>query len=174
MAQTMKGEKPQTSRKLAGTGIPGNIAGHSADILNQLLGDEFTIYLKARKYHWNVNGPMFNDLHSFFEMVYQELEASVDEIAERVRQLGFHAEGTMKEFLDRTVIAEEPGVYHSDREMTESLLADFETVIRSIRGNLENQDTHGDEGTAHFLVDIMLRHEKKAWMMRSLLQGWKQ
>ncbi|HKJ96517.1 MAG TPA: DNA starvation/stationary phase protection protein [Thermoplasmataceae archaeon] len=155
-------------------GLEEDIRRHSTDLLNKLLSDEFTLYLKARKYHWNVSGPMFNDLHSFFEMLYEELNLIVDEVAERVKQLGGNAEGTMSEYKDRTTIEEDPGVYKSDRDMIEGMLIGYESIIKGIRNNLGETEEHKDEGTAHFLVDIMLKHEKKAWMLRSLLQGWKQ
>src|SRR5438552_777597 len=57
-------------------------------LLTPLLADEYVLYTKTRNFHWNVVGPQFNDLHKFFEGQYEELDDFVDEVAERIRQLG--------------------------------------------------------------------------------------
>ena len=69
-----------------------------ADGLSRLLADTYTLYLKTHNYHWNVTGPMFQTLHQMFETQYTELSTAVDEIAERIRALGFPAPGTYSEF----------------------------------------------------------------------------
>ena len=62
-----------------------------AERLSRLLADTYTLYLKTHNFHWNVTGPMFNTLHLMFEQQYNELALAVDQIAERIRSLGFHA-----------------------------------------------------------------------------------
>jgi starvation-inducible DNA-binding protein len=44
------------------------------EILNRLLSDEYVLLTKTRNYHWNVTGPQFNDLHTFFESQYDALD----------------------------------------------------------------------------------------------------
>ena len=60
--------------------------------LSRLLADSYTLYLKTHNFHWNVTGPQFNTLHLMFEGQYTELATAVDEIAERIRALGLHAD----------------------------------------------------------------------------------
>ncbi len=170
-----KGGSPNPGPKLVENvhiGLEDETRKDSIERLNQILSDEFALYLKARKYHWNASGPMFNDLHSFFENLYKELDTIVDEVAERIKQLGGNAEGTMAEYEGRTRIREDPGVYPSDRDMISSTMEALESLIMGMRDILASEKEHSDEGTAHFLVDIMLKHEKKAWMLRAMLQGW--
>jgi len=139
-------------------------------ILGALLADEYVLYTKTRNYHWNVAGPQFNDLHKFFEAQYEELNAIVDDTAERARALGGQALGTMKEFLDQTRLEEEPGVRPEAREMLGRLLADHEAIVRTLRRDLETcQGALGDAGTADFLTGLMEKHEKMAWMLRAFL-----
>src|SRR5882724_695101 len=102
-------------------------------ILNTLLADEYLLYTKTRNYHWNVVGPQFNDLHKFFESQYEELDDVVDDVAERARALGGHAQGTLAEFTKRARLKEHPGNYPDAKEMLAHLLADHETVIRHLR-----------------------------------------
>ena len=138
------------------------------EILTTLLADEYLLYTKTRNYHWNVVGPQFNDLHKFFESQYGELDGIVDEVAERARALGGNALGTLAEFTQRARLKEHPGQYPDAKGMLAALLADHEALIRSLRTDAEVvMDKHKDAGTNDFLVGLMEKHEKMAWMLRA-------
>jgi starvation-inducible DNA-binding protein len=138
------------------------------EILDTLLADEYLLYTKTRNYHWNVVGPQFNDLHKFFEAQYEELDGIVDEAAERARALGGNALGTLTEFVQRARLKEQPGKYPDAKGMLAALLADHEAVIRNLRTDADvTLDKHGDAGTNDFLVGLMEKHEKMAWMLRA-------
>lgn len=142
------------------------------EILNTLLADEFVLTTKTRNCHWNVTGPHFHDLHKFFDAQYEELDAILDDVAERARALGGHAAGTLAEFLKLARLQEQPGKYPNAQEMTAELLEDHEAVIRQLRGDLEKcANKFGDAGTADFLTGLMEQHEKLAWMLRAVLEG---
>jgi starvation-inducible DNA-binding protein len=139
-------------------------------ILNTLLADEFLLYIKTRNYHWNVTGPQFNDLHKFFESLYEELDDVVDDVAERARSLGGRAFGTLDEFRTSARLGEKPGTVPPAREMLASLLADHEAVTRTLREDIATvNDRYQDVGTADFLTGLLEKHEKTAWMLRSFL-----
>ena len=65
--------------------------------LSHFLADAYTLYLKTHNFHWNITGPMFNSLHTMFETQYTEQWTALDEIAERIRALGFNAPGSYAE-----------------------------------------------------------------------------
>ena len=140
-----------------------------AEILNKLLADHNLLYTKARNAHWNVVGPDFHAQHLFFETIYDALAETIDEIAERVRAIGHYAVGSLKEFLELTQLLEEKPAKNDSQSYIKALLNDFESVIISIRGNIETVEKHGDAGTEDFLVGIMEAHEKTAWMLRAHL-----
>lgn len=141
-------------------------------ILNTLLSDEYLLYTKTRNYHWNVVGPQFHDLHKFFEMQYNELNAVVDEVAERARTLGGNAFGTMAEFLKHTRLTEHVGHYPDAQTMIALLLEDHEAIIRHLRVDLETcAEMYHDMGTNDFLTGLLQQHEKMAWMLRAFLEG---
>ena len=143
----------------------------SVEILNQLLSDEYVLYTKLRNYHWNVTGSNFNELHKLFESQYEEVNEVVDEVAERARSLGGLALGSLKEFMANTKLKETPGAFLGAKKMIANLLADHETVIRSLRKNLEIcLDEFKDMGTSDFLTGLMEQHEKMAWMLRAFLE----
>ena len=72
------------------------------DILTTILADEMTLYVKTRKFHWNVTGESFMEIHKLFQVQYTQTEETIDQVAERISKLGGKTIGTMEEFLDST------------------------------------------------------------------------
>lgn len=142
-----------------------------AEILSFVLSDAIVLYTKTRKFHWNVSGKSFMELHKLFEKQYKILEEAIDEIAERINKLGAKTPGTMQEFLDMTSLKESPGKYPSQREMLGELLKDHEAVIKQLRRYIDDCDEkYGDMGTSDFLTDLIKEHETIAWTLRRYLQ----
>jgi len=139
-----------------------------ADGLAHLLADSYTLYLKTQHFHWNVTGSMFQALHLLFEAQYTELALGVDEIAERIRALGFPAPGSYQQFMQLTVIKEEPSVPDA-KTMLKQLVEGQESVTRTARGLFPLVDEANDQPTADLITRRMEIHEKNAWMLRSLL-----
>ncbi len=139
-----------------------------AEGLSKLLADTYTLYLKTHNFHWNVTGPMFQTLHLMFEQQYNELALAVDQIAERIRALGFPAPGTYREFSKLSSIGEEEGAPNAE-EMIRKLVEGQEAVVRTARTVFPIVDKANDEPTADLLTQRMQVHEKTAWMLRSLL-----
>ena len=151
------------------TGISRESLQKIANILNDDLADEYVLLTKTRNYHWNVEDPRFNDLHKFFDQQYELLSAAVDEIAERIRAVGGRTRATLKEFINSSQIREDIGSYPNAETMLGNLLSDHETIIKTLRKNINECQELNDEGTANFLTDKMEAHEKMAWMLRSFL-----
>lgn len=119
-------------------------------ILSRVLADEHVLYTRLRNFHWNVVGMAFGTLHELFQQQYEALAVDIDDIAERIRELGQPAPGTMTEFLKLATLAERPGDLPSDREMVACLVADHEAIIRNLRRDLRAADEQYDEiGRAH-------------------------
>lgn len=140
--------------------------------LSTYQADAFTLYLKTHNFHWNVTGPMFNALHNMFEAQYTEQWNALDDVAERIRALGFNAPGSYAEFIRLSSIKEEPGLAEAPdwREMVRQLVVGNEAVCRSARKVLDVADDADDEPTEDLMTQRLQVHEKNAWMLRSLLQ----
>lgn len=139
-------------------------------LLSQILADEMTLYIKVRKFHWNVSGESFMELHKLFQAQYTQLEESIDEVAERISKLGGKTIGTMHEFSKLTTIKESPNVYPSQQEMLQELLTDHETIIIALRKDVTAcSELHNDAGTADFLTGLMEQHETMSWILRRYL-----
>ncbi len=142
----------------------------SIQLLTVVLSDEMTLYIKTRKFHWNVFGESFMELHKLFESQYKELEEIIDLVAERISKLGGKTIGTMKEFTKHSRLKEVPEKYPTQKEMLKELLSDYETVIVQLRKDIDiSSSKNNDAGTTDFLTGIMLEHETTAWVLRRYL-----
>ncbi|WP_235921027.1 Dps family protein [Foetidibacter luteolus] len=138
--------------------------------LTVLLADEHVLYAKIRNYHWNVEGDNFMEMHKFYEGLYNDLAEQIDEIAERIRQLGHYAQGRLKDFLKLTNL-EEQEYTNDQRTQLQNLLDDNETIVKYLRKDIDDFDEkYKDAGNTDFITGIMKNHEKWSWFIRSYLR----
>jgi starvation-inducible DNA-binding protein len=134
------------------TGISAKQRADIAQGLSRMLADTYLLYLKTHNFHWNVEGPMFQTLHTMFMAQYTEAWNAIDPIAERIRALGHYAPGTYKEYLKLGSIKETDGVPKAEKMV------------------LPIAEGANDQPTLDLLTQRMDVHEKNAWMLRSLLK----
>lgn len=139
--------------------------------LSKLLADTYTLYLTTHNFHWNVNGPMFNTLHTMFMVQYTELWTAVDPIAERIRSLGHIAPGSYAQFGRLTSLKDAPETRPAALDMVAILVQGHEAVARTARSIFPLVEKAGDEPTADLLTQRLTVHEQSAWMLRSLLEA---
>lgn len=151
-------------------GINPKAREKTADFLAAILADEYILYTKTRKAHWNVEGGDFHAMHVFFEEQYGELETIIDEIAERIRQIGHFPPATLKEFLELTHLTEDREEKNDSKSFIKDLTKDHESIITHIRENINTIEEEMDFGTSDFITGIMMTHEKHAWMLRAHLK----
>ena len=138
----------------------------SIGLLTTLLADEVLLYTKTRKFHWNVCGESFMELHKLFQEQYNTLEETIDEIAERISKLGGKTIGTLKEFLSESRLKEDAGKYPERNDMILQLLADHETIASEIRKDISKSEENKDAGTTDFITGILQQHEHISWTLR--------
>ncbi len=143
-----------------------------AEIMEPLLADEFLLYLKTRNAHWNIEGPDFHTVHTYFEQLYTELENIVDEVAERIRKIGHYAPATMKTYLKITHLSEEATEGNDSLSFFRRLLSDHEAIIIHLRESISKlqKEVELAYGTIDYLTSLMEQHETTAWMLRSHLK----
>lgn len=140
--------------------------------LSVMLADEYLLYTKTRNAHWNLEGSDFYAKHKFFEDQYEQLDESIDNIAERIRTLGHYAPATLKDFLKLTRLTEKSREINSSNGFIKALLADHESIIIHLRENINRfANEFHDLGTSDFITGLMETHEKMAWMLRAHLKN---
>ncbi|HAZ15867.1 MAG: DNA starvation/stationary phase protection protein [Chlamydiae bacterium GWC2_50_10] len=152
------------------TGMSEQIRKQISTELSTLLAESYALYLKVQDFHWNVTGPGFFGLHIFFEKQYQDLAEALDEIAERIRALGFFVEGSFSAFQKLSSLKEEKGKQPKEA-MLKHLIEGHESVIRHLRSLNALADKEKDFATTELLSKRLLIHEKFAWMARSELSS---
>ena len=137
------------------------------DLLNHVLADGNVLYIKLRKFHWNLSGDNFMELHKLFEEQYDAVAEAIDEVAERISTVGGVAIGTTSELAELSLLIENPGKIPSNQEMIKELVNDHETIVKSLRKFVDDtEEKYGDKGTSNFLNGLMQAHEKMAWKLR--------
>ena len=138
--------------------------------LSVLLADSYILMLKTQNYHWNVTGPHFIGLHTMFQGQYEELFASVDELAERLRALGEKAPGSFTDFAKLSKVKEETG-NPAANDMIQNLADDHETLAADADALLKAATEIGDDATGDMAIERMQAHQKTAWMLKAHLAG---
>ena len=136
--------------------------------LQTLLASTFALFVKTQQFHWNVTGVQFPSFHLLFQDQYEELFIAIDEIAERIRALGFFPKASLSVFSHLSIIDSEERLL-SAIEMLYQLLQDHEHMAKFLRENLPFTESCEDGATADFINKRLAAHEKAAWMLRSTL-----
>ncbi len=140
-----------------------------ADALNQCVAETAVTTMLAQNFHWNVTGMGFGPLHDLFQKIYEDHFVAQDDLAERVKALDAHAEGTLAGMLKRSKIAEHDG-HASDKEMIKAMQDAQETLAATLAAAGELAAEHGDTLTEDLCIARGQTHEKFAWFLRSHLR----
>ena len=138
--------------------------------LKVILGTNFALYLKSHNYHWNIEGANFPQYHDFLNNFYNQVFAQTDPIAENIRYLDAYVPGSMKRFLELSDIKEAVDAIPSPAMMMTELKEDNDRFIFHLRAGIVAADQAGEPAVSNFLQDILSAHQKKAWMLRSIIK----
>ena len=135
--------------------------------LSVLLADLQVFYSNLRGFHWNVTGPQFFILHAKYEELYNDIANKVDEVAERILQLGGVPESRYSVYLQVSEVGEE-ALSGDAREALLQLLNSYKTLIACERGIVEAASEAGDESTVALVSAFLKQQEKTVWMLVAL------
>lgn len=138
------------------------------ECLTQVLADSFTLYVKTLNYHWNVEGQRFIAIHELTEKQYRAMVEAIDEIAERIRALGFYTPGSMSAYREISRINEANSGDVDAQTMLRDLETDHRMIVEQLREGVQIADKNGDSTTADIFSDRREFHEEAAWMLRSI------
>lgn len=137
--------------------------------LKVAFASEFTFYLKAQFYHWNVTGPFFKPLHDLFGMIYEETYSSIDNFAENIRKTGTYTPGSYTRFSKLTQVQDETEILGSE-QMVADLLEDSEKMTKILKLTFTIAEELNEQGLCDFLAGRIDAHQKHSWMLRSTLK----
>jgi len=141
------------------------------DLLNVRLADAIDLQTQCKQAHWNVKGPDFIGLHEMFDKLNEDVEAYVDDIAERAVQLGGMAEGTARSVAKRTTLAEYGAKTGAGRDHVEALSSALASFGKSVRESIGKSDELGDADTTDLFTEVSRGVDKWLWFVEAHLQA---
>ena len=130
---------------------------------------EFTFYLKAHLFHWNVEGADFSEFHRRFGDIYAEVDGVIDPFAEHIRKLDAYVPGKFQE-MSMVAGADIDVEVPPAMEMVAILLADNEKLTKLMGMVYKMAEGAGEYGLANFLADRQDAHRKHGWTLRATLK----
>jgi len=139
------------------------------DALNQAVSETVVTTMLAQNFHWNVTGMAFGPLHELFQKIYEDHFEGQDELAERIKAIGGHADGQLSGMISRSKVSEHDGKA-SDREMIKKMLDAQNILASTLVGACDLASKNGDKLTEDLCISRAKIHEKFAWFLDSHLK----
>jgi len=127
---------------------------------------EYAFAIKAQNFHWNVEGPLFPQLHMLFGTIYAEAYASIDDFAENIRKLGSYTPASFQRFSMLTQVKDELNMLE-DRAMIAELLQDSDKMVKLLKIVFDLSESAGEHGLSDFIAGRMDAHRKHSWQLRA-------
>jgi len=160
----MNNAKP-TARLTTPTDLGANAQKDIAGALNTLLADTFALYMKTKNFHWHVSGPHFRDYHLLFDEHAEQIFATTDVLAERVRKLGGATLRSIGDITRHQRLSDNDAAYVDPQDMLAELREDNQRVITALRETHDLCDEHNDVATASFLETFIDDAERRVWFL---------
>jgi starvation-inducible DNA-binding protein len=159
-------KSPKTKARLdTPTDLSGNAIPELSEALNGLVADSFALYLKTKNFHWHVSGPHFRDYHLLFDEHAEQIFATTDDLAERVRKIGGRTLRSIGEVARLQTIADNNEDFVGPADMIRELMADNKKMMKSMREVHELCDKHNDVATASILENFIDGAERRNWFL---------
>lgn len=130
---------------------------------------EYSFYLKAHFYHWNVEGSNFPQYHKLFGDIYEEVFSSIDDFAENIRKLGSYTPGSFTRLSTLSKVQEELQVQPAPAMMAE-LLEDSDRCVELFKMVFAISEAAKEHGLSDFIAGRMDAHRKHSWQLRATLK----
>ena len=133
--------------------------------LNEILADAFALYLKTKNFHWHVSGPHFRDYHLLLDEQSEQIFATTDDIAERVRKIGGTTLRSIGQIAKLQTIKDNDESFVPAHDMLRELMNDNKQVAASMRECHELCDKHDDVASASILENFIDETERRTWFL---------
>jgi starvation-inducible DNA-binding protein len=158
-----------TVRRQARLATPSDIAAEAkheiTGALNLLLADVFILYIKTKNFHWHMSGPHFRDYHLLLDEQGDQLFASTDEMAERVRKIGGITIRSIGEISRLARLKDNEASFVDPIDMLSELRYDNQQLVLSMRETHNLCDVHGDIATASLLENWTDEAQRRIWFL---------
>jgi starvation-inducible DNA-binding protein len=153
------------------TDLSPEAVGAVSEALNAVLADTFALYVKTKNFHWHVSGPHFRSYHLLLDEQSQQILATVDELAERVRKIGGTTVRSIGQIARLMRIKDNDDDFVPPLEMLSELMADNKAMIQTMRAAHKLADKHEDVATTSLLEQFIDGAERRTWFLFEASRG---
>jgi starvation-inducible DNA-binding protein len=147
------------------TDLRPNAVQDIAGALNILLADMFALYLKTKNFHWHVSGPHFRDYHLMLDEHGDQIFATTDDLAERVRKIGATTVRSVGHIGRLQRVKDNDANYVTPMDMLAELRDDNKDLVARMRETHDLCDEHRDVATASLLENWIDEAERRTWFL---------
>lgn len=137
--------------------------------LNQFLADLNVFYRKLQNYHWNIEGKDFFVIHSKLEEYYDEVNKSIDEVAEFILTKNGQPLGTMKDYIEITKITEAENKKVNSNIVWNELIKDYSYLLKNAKAIKKEAEKEDDDITSTFMDEFIANYSKILWMLNQTI-----
>ena len=145
--------------------LPQDATDKISKALNGLLADAFALYLKTKNFHWHMSGRHFRDYHLLLDEQADQIFATTDELAERVRKVGGRTLRSISEIAKVQTIKDNNEDFVPAREMLRELMNDNKLVVAAMRKAHDVCDDANDVASASLLENFIDETERRTWFL---------
>ena len=161
--------KLETRRPGSNLDTPTDLSPESVDAIsksvNGLVSDAFALYVKTKNFHWHMSGPHFRDYHLMLDEQGEQIFATIDPLAERVRKISGNTIRSIGQIHGMTRVADNDAEYVTPLDMLRELVSDNKAMAKNMRDAHEVCDEHEDVATASLLETYIDETERRTWFL---------
>lgn len=162
---TKEAEGRRMANLVTPTILHANAVQDIAGALNILLADAFALYLKTKNFHWHVSGPHFRDYHLMLDEQANQIFATTDDIAERVRKLGATTLRSVGQVAKLQRVLDNDADFVTPQDMLAELRDDNKQLAFHLKQTHDLCDEHGDVATASLTENWIDEAERRVWFL---------
>jgi starvation-inducible DNA-binding protein len=147
------------------TDLKSNAVRDISGALTILLADMFALYLKTKNFHWHMSGPHFRDYHLLLDEQGEQIFATTDAIAERVRKIGGTTLRSIGHISRLQRVLDNDADYVTPQDMLAELRDDNKQLAASLRETHGLCDEEGDVASASLLETWIDEAERRTWSL---------
>ena len=163
--KALRADNSQQSALGTPTDLPKAATLAIAGELNKLVADAFALYLKTKNFHWHMSGPHFRDYHLLLDEQADQIFASIDPLAERIRKIGLPTLRSISHVGELSRVTDNNADFVAPVKMLRELVADNKAMAAAMREAHELCEKHKDLGSASLLEVYIDETERRTWFL---------
>ena len=141
------------------------------EAINPITADSFALYVKTKNFHWHLATSHFRDYHLMFDEQAEQIFATIDVLAERIRKIGGTTIRSISHISQLQSVQDNNSDFVTPLEMLKELMEDNRKTNASMRKAHEVCDQYKDVATASLLEVFIDETERRIWFLHAATQG---